>query len=141
MVALQRQRLIPHLIVVDVAQAVEFYKRALGAEESERVGSGTRSRSACVELRIGPAVFHVCDALPEDGCGQEWEKHSRVAVILHLEVEDCDHVLARAVAAGAEVIYPPRDMSWGDRYARIRDPFGHEWSFAHTGTQQQRYAA
>jgi PhnB protein len=141
MVALQRQRLIPHLVVAEIARAVEFYKRAFGAEEDIRAGLENGSEPTCVALRIGPAVFHVCDALPEDGCGPEWEKHSRVSVTLHLEVEDCDHVLARAVAAGAEVIIPPRDMSWGDRYARIRDPFGHEWSFAHTGTQQQRFAA
>ena len=25
---------------------------------------------------------------------------------------------------------PPSDMFWGDRYAKIRDPFGHEWAFA-----------
>jgi len=25
---------------------------------------------------------------------------------------------------------PPQDMFWGDRYARLRDPFGHDWSVA-----------
>lgn len=141
MVALQRQRLIPHLIVADVAQAVEFYKRALGAEEAVRARSENGSQPACVELRIGAAVFHVCDVLSEGGCGPEWVKHSRVTVILHLEVEDCDRALTRAVAAGAIVISPPKDMVWGDHYARIRDPFGHEWSFAHTAAHRQRFAA
>jgi PhnB protein len=26
---------------------------------------------------------------------------------------------------------PPWDAFWGDRYAKVLDPFGHEWSFSH----------
>lgn len=36
----------------------------------------------------------------------------------------------RAVDAGAEVTVPLDDQFWGDRYAKVRDPFGHEWSLA-----------
>ena len=34
------------------------------------------------------------------------------------------------VSAGAQVIMPPTDMFWGDRYSKLKDPYGHEWSIA-----------
>jgi PhnB protein len=141
MVALQRRKLIPHLIVPDIIQAVDFYKQALGAEEVVRSVTECEGQLVCAELRIGLAVFHVCEVLPDSNLGPEWGNSSQVSVTLHLEVQNCDAALVRAVAAGAEVIFPPQDMFWGDRYARIRDPFGHEWSFSHSSTQQQRFAA
>ena len=47
-----------------------------------------------------------------------------------LYVPDTDAVYHQAIAAGATSIAPPEDMFWGDRHARIRDPFGYEWSIA-----------
>jgi len=49
-------------------------------------------------------------------------------VVLALDVADADGVVARAVAAGAEVRQPVQDMSWGDRHGQIEDPFGHRWN-------------
>ena len=51
-------------------------------------------------------------------------------VALFLYVEDVDAVFARAVAAGATPKMPPADMFWGDRYAKLTDPFGHDWGLA-----------
>ena len=50
------------------------------------------------------------------------------SVVLH--VSDADKVLARAVAAGAEVLQPVTEMFWGARFGQVRDPFGHKWSIA-----------
>jgi putative sterol carrier protein len=36
----------------------------------------------------------------------------------------------RAVDAGCSVAMPMADMFWGDRYGKVKDPFGHEWSIA-----------
>lgn len=141
MVALQRRKLIPHLIVPAIVPAVDFYKRAFGGLEVVPIEPESGDPGNGVELRIGSAVFYVGEFLPEKGGGPEWEQCSQGAVTLHLEVEDCDTVWARAVAAGAEVVCPPQDMFWGDRYARIRDPFGHEWSFSHSAAPRQRSAA
>lgn len=49
---------------------------------------------------------------------------------MHLYVEDVDATIAQAVAAGARVTMPVEDMFWGDRYGKLVDPFGHEWSVA-----------
>jgi len=51
-------------------------------------------------------------------------------VVLALDVADADAVIARAVAAGAEVRQPVQDMFWGDRHGQIEDPFGHRWSIS-----------
>jgi uncharacterized glyoxalase superfamily protein PhnB len=51
-------------------------------------------------------------------------------VTLHLAVDDVDAVIAQAAKAGAKITMPPQDMFWGDRYGRLEDPFGHQWSLA-----------
>jgi uncharacterized glyoxalase superfamily protein PhnB len=51
-------------------------------------------------------------------------------VTIHLYVEDVDATVQRAVDAGAKVTMPVSDMFWGDRYGRLEDPFGHQWSVA-----------
>ena len=52
------------------------------------------------------------------------------AVTLHLYVTDVDAAVARAVTAGARITMPVADLFWGDRYGRLEDPFGHQWSVA-----------
>lgn len=49
---------------------------------------------------------------------------------LHLYVANVDAVFKRAVDAGARVRMALADMFWGDRYGKLADPFGHEWSLA-----------
>ena len=50
--------------------------------------------------------------------------------ILHQYVRDCDAAIQRAADAGATVTMPAQDMFWGDRYGQVKDPYGHQWSFA-----------
>ena len=50
------------------------------------------------------------------------------AVTIHLYVENADAVFEQAVAAGAKITMPLDDMFWGDRYGKVEDPFGHQWS-------------
>ena len=54
------------------------------------------------------------------------------SVSLHLHVDDADALIARAVAAGAEVLMPPQDQFYGERSGTIRDPFGHRWNIGHS---------
>jgi PhnB protein len=62
-------------------------------------------------------------------------------VTFHLVVPNADAAVAKAAAAGATVIMPADDMFWGDRYGKVRDPFGHEWSFSHPLTADQKAIA
>lgn len=45
-------------------------------------------------------------------------------------VDDVDAFHARALAAGYRPSTAPADAPWGERYFHIRDPDGHELSFA-----------
>ena len=128
----EKHGLVPHLVVSGAAQAVEFYKTALGAVEIARMTAGDGVRLLHVELKIGDASLFLCDDFPEH-CGgvSRAPKPGGPSVTLHLDVDNCDAAIARAAAAGATVSVPATDAFWGDRYGKVTDPFGHEWSFAH----------
>jgi uncharacterized glyoxalase superfamily protein PhnB len=79
------------------------------------------------EVRIGDRVVMMGDEAPEMGAVSP-ATLGNSPVTLMLYVKDCDAVFARAVELGARAVMPPADMFWGDRYARIVDPFGHAWS-------------
>lgn len=52
------------------------------------------------------------------------------AVTVQLYVNGCDAFFDRAVKAGAQAKLPPQDMFWGDRYAKLEEPAGHQWAIA-----------
>ncbi|MBA2593121.1 MAG: VOC family protein [Pseudomonadota bacterium] len=118
----------PHLICAGAADAVEFYKKAFGAEELLRLpGSEGKLLHACI--RIGDSALMLADEFPEWGSvGPKSLEGSPVTI--HLQVEDVDGFVARAVAAGAKLTMPVDAMFWGDRYGRLEDPFGHHWAVA-----------
>jgi PhnB protein len=95
------------------------------------------------ELQIGDATLMLCDDFPEycGGVARAPKADTPAAITLHLCVTNCDAAIDRAVTAGATVKMPATDMFWGDRYGQVRDPFGHEWSFAHPLTEEQKTAA
>jgi PhnB protein len=118
----------PHLVCARAAEAIEFYKRAFGAQELSRL-PGDDSRIIHAALRIGGSVIMLTEECPEwNSLGPQALKGSPVT--LHLYVEDADRLFEQAVAAGASVRIPVAEMFWGDRYGVLEDPFGHRWSVA-----------
>lgn len=118
----------PHLICADAAQAIEFYQRAFGAAELSRL-PGADGKIMHASIRIGDSVIMLNDELPQWGAfGPKSLKGSPVTI--HLYVEDADAFFARAVQAGAKATMPLEDAFWGDRYGKVEDPFGHQWSIA-----------
>ena len=124
--------LIPHLVVDDAAGAIEFYKKAFGAEEIARCPSPDGKKLMHVELMIGGRPIYLADDFPEFCGGKARTPKSLGAspVNIHQYVTDCDAAMKRAEAAGATVTFPPTDMFWGDRYGKVDDPYGHVWAFA-----------
>jgi uncharacterized glyoxalase superfamily protein PhnB len=117
----------PHLVVKGGNEALDFYVKAFGAEELGRaLGPGGRVMHA--ELQIGDSRLFLADEFPEYGSKGPGSDPSPVTI--HLYVTDIDAAFQRAVAAGASPVMPPADMFWGDRYAKLVDPFGHHWSIA-----------
>lgn len=119
----------PHLVCKGAAQAIEFYKKAFAAEERGRLSTPDGKNVLHAALRIGDSVIMLADEFPDWGSvGPETLKGT--PVVIHLYVEDADSVFDQAVKAGATVTMPLEDMFWGDRYGKLRDPFGHSWSIA-----------
>jgi uncharacterized glyoxalase superfamily protein PhnB len=116
----------PHLVCAGAAAAIEFYKKAFDATELSRVPSED-GKLMHASVRIGDSVVMLNEEMPEWGSfGPKSLKGS--AVTIHLYVENADAVFEQAVAAGAKVTMPLDDMFWGDRYGKVEDPFGHQWS-------------
>lgn len=118
----------PHLVCAGAAEAIDFYKRAFGAEEMIRL-PGRDGRLMHAAVRINGAVVMLMDE--NVGCGMPGPKALKgTPVGIHLMVDDVDAWVARASAAGATVRMPVNDMFWGDRFGIVEDPFGHRWSIA-----------
>lgn len=118
----------PHLVCARAGEAIDFYKRAFGAEELARL-PGPDGRIMHAELRIGDSVIMLADEFPECG-GLGPLALKGTPIMLHLYVKDADGFFDQAIAAGADVKMPVQDMFWGDRYGQLEDPFGHRWSVA-----------
>ena len=117
----------PHIVCKDAVMAIEFYKKAFGAEELFRLDAPDGKRIMHASLRIGSSAIMLAEEAPEWGSVGPATLNG-TPVTLHLYVEDADSVFDRAVKAGATVKMPIEDMFWGDRYGQLRDPFGHVWS-------------
>jgi PhnB protein len=118
----------PHLVVKGASQAIEFYKQAFGAEEVRRLLGPDGKSIIHAEVKIGDSPLFLVDEIPEMNCLGPGNSGSPVTI--HLFVENVDSVFKAALAAGAKERMPVADMFWGDRYGRLVDPFGHEWSLA-----------
>lgn len=118
----------PYLVLRGAADAIEFYKKAFGASEVFRMPApdGTLAHA---EIRIGDSQIMMCEENPSMGA-QSPQALGGSPANLFLYVEDVDRAYQRAVDAGATATMPPQDMFWGDRYGKLVDPFGHEWSMA-----------
>jgi uncharacterized glyoxalase superfamily protein PhnB len=118
--------LTPHLTLDDAAQTIDWYKKALGAEELNR-SYGPDGKIMHAELRIGDSRFMVNDVMrgmkgPKDLGGSP--------ASLWLYVDDADAAFNRAVGAGAQIQMPLADQFWGDRGGAVADPCGYTWWIA-----------
>ena len=106
-------------------QALAFYAAAFAAVIVETNVADDGVRLIQASLRINEGWLMLCDEFPEWRGRAEPEP---AGITLHLQVDDTDAWVDRAVAAGAVVTMPVADQFWGDRYGQVRDPFGHSWS-------------
>lgn len=120
----------PHLILNDAAQAIEWYKKALGAEEKGRA-AGPDGKIIHAELQIGSSRIMLND---EMGGGRSAKSIGASPISFWVYVADCDALYNRAVQAGAQVGQGPMgqmmDQFWGDRSGTVTDPFGFQWTIA-----------
>ena len=119
----------PNLVIRGCARAIEFYQRALGAQEVARFPAPDGKSIWHAELRIGDSVVFTNDEMPGTSLTAPDPDHP-APVGMWLYVSDCDAAFRRAVEAGAKGKMEPADMFWGDRMATVIDPFGYLWNFA-----------
>jgi len=118
----------PYLIVSGAAQAIEFYKKALGATELFRMTTPT-GKIGHAEIKIGNSPIMLADEHPEMGA-RSAKTLGGSPMSLMLYVENVDALAAQAVAAGAKVVRPIQNQFYGDRSGTFEDPFGLSWTIA-----------
>jgi len=118
----------PYLTVDDAAAAIDFYKKAFGAKERERMEAPDGSIGHA-ELAIGDSVVMLSDPFPQGSTRSPKELGGTTGSIM-MYVQDVDAVVARALDAGATLAMEVADQFWGDRFGTVTDPFGHVWSIA-----------
>ena len=130
---------IPRLICRDPAAAIDFCVETFNAVAvTQRPGPDGRTVHAL--LTIGPAMIMIegeWPGLPSRAPAADGSS----PVVIFVYVEDVDAAVARAVARGAQVLFPAQDQFWGDRIAWVMDPSGHVWTIAtriETTTAEQR---
>jgi PhnB protein len=119
----------PRLVVHDGAAAIDFYARAFGAAELGERFTDPAGRVIHAELRIGDSVVMITEEDPDSDVPAKSPQSltGAVSAIMATYWENVDAAWERAVAAGAEVLYPLADQFYGERGGRLRDPFGQQW--------------
>ena len=120
------QEFVPYLSVTDAKKAVDFYSGVFETEPTLLLNMPD-GRVMHGEFRIGGARFFLSEELPEHGGTPSPASLGATTVAIHLYVDDCDAMVAKMTTNGAELLMDPADMFWGERFARVRDPFGHVW--------------
>jgi PhnB protein len=120
----------PHLIFDKAAEAIDWYKRAFGADEVSRA-VGPDGKIMHAEIRIGNSIVYLNDAM---GGGKSPTAFGGSPIGLWIYTEDVDAVFNRAVGAGATIAPGPmgalQDQFWGDRCGTLIDPAGYQWTIA-----------
>jgi len=119
----------PYLIAKDAASAIEFYKKAFGASEIERITDETGAVRHG-EFQIGDSRFMITDEHPDYPAWQSPLSRGGSPVHIYLYVEDVDAAFKQAISCGATELLPVKDQFYGDRSGGVTDPFGHIWYIA-----------
>ncbi len=117
----------PSLTVADGKAALDFYTRALEATELFRMEAPDSGKLMHAEFQIGDSRMMISDEFPDWGSVAPAVGTGGAFMIY---VADADASFARAIFEGATAIQEPTDQFWGDRTARVADPFGYRWTFA-----------
>ena len=120
----------PYIVLEDASAGIEFYKKAFDAKARGKMPTPD-GRLMHAEIQIGDSIIMMSSEFPEMGGTAKSPKKAGFATSsLLIYAEDTDAVFQNAIKQGATEVMAPQDMFWGDRYAKVRDPFGHEWQIA-----------
>jgi PhnB protein len=120
-------RVTPRIVVSDGAAAIDFYRRAFGAEEVGDRFTDPSGRLIHGVVRMGDSMVAITDDAGDGPVAAPERVDSLVTCVLLLYWEDVDAAWAQALDAGATVIFELHDQFYGERGGRLRDPFGQQW--------------
>lgn len=118
-----------YLQVKDTAKAIDWYTQVFAAQECRARLVAPDGTCMNAEIEVEGTRLMLADEMPQVGSRSPGELGA-TSVVLNLHLDDADAVFARALAAGAEEVFPLADQFYGDRAGRVRDPFGHHWIIA-----------
>jgi PhnB protein len=121
------QTVTSRLVFDNAAAAIEFYRKAFGAEVPTEPHTGPGDKIVHAEIRIGDSLVYVTGEDDAAYGAAPATTGGRLTAIMTITVPDVDQLWERAVAAGCEILFPLADQFYGDRAGRLRDPFGHQW--------------
>ncbi len=118
----------PHLVIKDCANAIDFYKNALGAQEiyQSKMPDGKVMHAM---IQIGNSIIMLADEFPTMGAVGP-NTLGGTSTTLHIYTDDANKLFNQAIKAGVTPVMPIADMFWGDRYGQIKNPYGHSWAIA-----------
>lgn len=116
----------PSLMVQDAAKAIEWYKKAFGAQELSRF-AGPDGKLMHAEIKIGDSIIMLGDEMPGHSGPR---KLGGTPVAFFIYSDDVDAAWKKAIDAGGKQIAPLEDQFWGDRCGCLEDPGGHRWWLA-----------
>ena len=119
-----RAAIVPMLYMKDLGAALDFYKKAFGAQERWRIDHEGNVHVA--EMSISPVLFRLHEEVKREN-ELSPSTLNATSTVIGLLVDDPDTLAAQAVAAGATELSPMQDFEYGYRQGTIRDPFGHHW--------------
>ena len=122
-----------YLTVRNGLEAIEFYKRAFGAQVVYQELTEDKQQVMHASLVAFGGHFMLSDHFPKyitDVAPREAAAQGRVAMQINMQTpQEVDAAIARAAAAGATVTMPATDTFWVMRYGRLKDPYGYVWAF------------
>jgi uncharacterized glyoxalase superfamily protein PhnB len=125
-----RTPVIPTMRYADAPRMIEWLCTAFGFER-QFVVPGDGGSIAHAQLAFGNGMIMLGSARDD-----EWGRlvkpvgaNDVATGAVYVVVSDLDAHAARAKAAGAEILYGPRDTDYGSREYAARDREGHVWSF------------
>jgi len=123
-----------YLTVSNGLEAVEFYKRAFGAQVVYQELTEDKQKVMHASLAAFGAHFMLSDYFPQyitDVSPRDPNAQGSVTMQINMQTpQEVDTAMARALAAGATPTMPAADTFWVMRYGRLKDPFGYVWAFS-----------
>jgi len=120
--------LTPTITVHNGAEALEFYKKALGAQV-HHVYNTPDGKIMHAALKVGDSPLMLSDEFPDWNCNSP-KTLGGTGSGIYMYIENVDAVFEQAINAGAQPVMPPTNQFWGDRMGQFIDPYGHRWSIA-----------